>query len=275
MSFLIGLLKFLQYEVTEPKSFGIYHILCLLTVVTVTVLLCVKCKDVSDKTLRKMLVCAWLILVFTEVYKQFVFSFTVSGEEISFDYLWYSFPFQFCSMPLYVFPLAAFLKDGKLREGVMSFISTYLLFAGLAVMIYPGDVYMYMLGINLQTMIHHGVQVIFGVLLLVYNRRKRGFVRFLGGMAVFAVCVATALVINISAYHILTAHAMDDTFNMFFISPYFDCSLPVLSMIQPQVAYPVFLLVYILGFSFAALLVKLIFEGILILVNRRKQYAAQ
>ncbi|MBR3266792.1 MAG: hypothetical protein IKI55_01490, partial [Bacilli bacterium] len=38
------------------------------------------------------------------------------------------------------------------------------------------------------------------------------------------------------------------TFNMFFISPYFPCTLPVLSAIYPVVPYPVFLLLYILGF---------------------------
>ena len=38
------------------------------------------------------------------------------------------------------------------------------------------------------------------------------------------------------------------TFNMFFISPYFPCTLPVLSEIYPVVPYPVFLLLYVLGF---------------------------
>ena len=43
-----------------------------------------------------------------------------------------------------------------------------------------------------------------------------------------------------------------ETFNMFFISPYCAPSLPVYSLIQPLVPYPVSVLIYIVGFTAAA-----------------------
>ena len=40
-----------------------------------------------------------------------------------------------------------------------------------------------------------------------------------------------------------------EPFNMFFISPYYECPLPVLSIIHEAAPYVVFLLVYVVGFS--------------------------
>lgn len=269
MKFFGSILSFLEAKMTTPTTFGWYHFLCLAILIAVTVFFCIRFKDASDRTLRRMLFIAWLVLLFTEAYKQLVFTFEYEGGAISSDYEWYSFPFQFCSMPLYVFPFAAFLKDGKLREGILTFISTYILFAGLAVMIYPGDVYISTIGINIQTMVHHGAQVLFGVLLAVHTRRKDKRNSFLIAIAIFSVVVLTALTLNLSVHGIMSAVGMDDTFNMFFISPYYDCTLPVLSAIYPVVPYPVFLLIYILGFSFVAFLFLLAEEGIIRLVKRR------
>ena len=39
-------------------------------------------------------------------------------------------------------------------------------------MIYPNDVFSTQLGISIQTMVHHGMQVVLGVYVSVYNRNK-------------------------------------------------------------------------------------------------------
>ena len=45
----------------------------------------------------------------------------------------------------------------------------------------------------------------------------------------------------------------DETFNMFFISPYFQTTLPVYCNIQPKVPYPIFLFLYIFPYITVAL----------------------
>ncbi|MBQ4341223.1 MAG: hypothetical protein II756_01820, partial [Clostridia bacterium] len=47
----------------------------------------------------------------------------------------------------------------------------------------------------------------------------------------------------------------DETFNMFFISPKFPSTLPLLSVVWENTPWPVFLAVYLLGFTFCAWLV--------------------
>ena len=79
-------------------------------------------------------------------------------------------------------------------------------------------------------------------------------------MPVFAVCVAIAAILNeiANAAGLLENH----NFNMFYISPYLECSLPVYSLVHNAVPFPVNLVIYILGFSAAACLILLICKGI-------------
>ena len=68
--------------------------------------------------------------------------------------------------------------------------------------------------------------------------------------------------------------ADEHTFNMFFISPWYNCKLPILQMIQDSTPYFVFLLSYIVGFSACATIVLATAIGIKklhqIIVNRKK-----
>jgi len=75
------------------------------------------------------------------------------------------------------------------------------------------------------------------------------------------------MALNIGVYHLFQHLGMDDTFNMYFISPYFDCTLPILSIIYPLVPYPLFLVMYILGFSLIAALMYYVQRAIIIKVT--------
>ena len=262
----------LQWSIETPKPYGTWHIASLIIVAAISVYIVLRFRDAKDTTMRRIVLIAWLAMVLSEIYKQTVFSLDVNEMVASWDYQWYAFPFQFCSTPLYVMPFVAFMKECKLREAAMTFLMTFSLFAGAAVMLYPADVFIGMLGINIQTMLHHGLQVIIGVYLVAYNRYKLKKGQLLSGATVFMTLAAAALVMNVSVHAAHKAAGIDEIFNMFFISPYHDCTLPVLSAIYPKVPYPVFLLTYILGFT----LVAAIFFGVELLISKRlKQRKAQ
>lgn len=251
---MIEILKFLTLKFDEaPTSYGVLHLIFIALVIASTIVLCKYFKDVTDKTFRKILLGMWITVTVLEIYKQFTFSYSIENDVITWDYQWYAFPFQFCSSQLYILPFIVFLKDGKVRDGCMSFLQFWSTFAGLAVFAYPNDIFIPQIGINFQTLIHHGLQVVIGVYLMVYNRKKIDIKFYLRGVIVFVIMTAVAMVINLVAPFITS-----ETVNMFYISPYFDCTLPVLSMIYPLVPYVVFLLLYVLGFSFVGYLVYLI-----------------
>ncbi len=270
MNFFERVIHSLEGTMETPTNYGWFHIMFLAIAVTATVLLCEFFKDCSDKTFRRIVLIAWITMVVLEIYKQLVFSFEYENNTAVWDFQWYAFPYQLCSTPLYVLPFIAFMKDSKFRDALISYISTFSFFGGLAVYFYPNDVFISTIGINIQTMIHHGIQVVFGIFFVVYNRRKLNHKYYVRGIPVFAALCAVAMLLNIVVYHIFMATGCTETFNMFYISPYFDCTLPILSAIYPNVPYIVFALLYILGFSFVATLIYYIEMGIVRFVERIK-----
>ena len=266
MNFFEKIISALQGEMETPTNYSWFHLMFMAIIIASTVLLCKFFKDADDKTFRRIVLIGWIITVALEIYKQLVFSMDVDGTTAVWDFRWYAFPFQLCSTPLYVLPFVAFLKDGKVRDAMIAYIATFSLFGGLAVFFYPNDVFIRTIGINIQTMVHHGLQVVFGIYFAIRDLKKLGYKYCLKAIPVFGALVSTALVLNLIMYR-----AIDETFNMFYISPYYECTLPILSEVYKVVPYIVFALIYILGFCLIAFIICYAEKGIAILVSKIKE----
>ena len=84
-------------------------------------------------------------------------------------------------------------------------------------------------------------------------------------MIVFVCMSAAAIALDL----IIPRFVTDETFNMFYISPLFPSTLPVLSIIYPMVPWIVFFLLYLIGFTLVAYLVYLAAKGISKLTNKK------
>ena len=265
------LLEILQYRFSEtPVPYGWFHIVCLEIIFTGVILLTYFFSNADDKKFRRFLLVVWLILIFVELYKELTFRhewvFDENGKVLEVSYHWYAFPYQFCSTPFYILPFVIFLPDGKVRNAMMSYISTFVMIAGLLVTFFPVDVFVKQIGICIQTMIQHGFQIVLGVLITVRNREKlrdfRSILKYLyPGIIVFACMATIAIGLNELVYH--TNIANGETFNMFFISKHYPCTLAILSSIYAKVPYAAFLPIYLIGFSLAAFVVILAQAGII------------
>ena len=253
MNFLMKVLTVLDFEMVKPEMYGWFHILWLFLTAVATVLLCWLFKEGTEKQAKRIVFITALIVIVMEIYKQINYTFTISDGTINADYQWYIFPFQFCSMPMFVGFLAGVLKKGKARDALLAFLATYAVFAGTSVMLYPSTVFIKTIGINIQTMFCHGSMIVVGVYLLYTGYVKVKLSTILKAMPVFAVAVSTAAVLN----EIANAYGINETetFNMFFISPHCEPSLPVYSIVQQYVPFPLSLVIYILGFTAAAFII--------------------
>lgn len=249
LNFFESVIEFLSYEMNQvPTIYGWFHIMFLIIIAVITIICIKRFKGATNIEINKFLRTTAVIMLIFEVYKQFVF--TIEGS--IWDYQWYAFPFQFCSVPMYLMFLASFLKDGNMRKNIISFLGTYNVFAGLAVMIYPSDVFINTLGISIQTMVHHGLMVVVGITLLATNQIPFQRKEIFRAALVFGVLGLIAFVMNIALVNV------DGTFNMFFISPYYDTHLPVLSIINESLGYIPYLITYFFGFTLVAYLVLLV-----------------
>ncbi len=256
MEFWGRLLQVLDARMEEPKMFGWFHLLFFALSIIGGVLLCLFRKGDNEKFARKWLLITAIISIVLEVYKQINYTFQYDGSVITGDFQWYAFPFQFCSTPMYLSLLAALVKNKKVHDALCAYLATFALFAGLCVMFYPPQVFITTIGINIQTMICHGFMISMGIYLLGSEYVKLEHKTILKAIPVFAVCIALACVMNEIAY--FSGLLENETFNMFYISPHCEPSLPVYSLVQQVVPFPWCLIIYIAAFSLASYLILLI-----------------
>ena len=260
MMFWKQCLRILDWGMEEPEPYGAFHLLFFALSIVAAIWLCLTHKPGDERRVRRVVLVTAIVVTVLEIYKQINYGFSYSGETVSFAMEWYAFPFQFCSMPMYVGLLTAAFRRGRIHRALMAFLATYAIFAGLCVMLYPVQVFISTIGINVQTMICHGSMLTVGIYLWYTGYVKAEHRTILWAIPVFAVAILCAITLNEVAY--VTGLLEEHTFNMFFISPHCEPSLPVYSLVQAVVPYPFCLFIYLLGFSTAAYLVLLAVMGI-------------
>ena len=248
------LLEILNTKMQVPKMYGWFHLAFFLLSIVAGIMLCRSYKDPSEHFIKRLLLISSSIVLALEIYKQINYTFSYDGTVISANYQWYAFPFQFCSTPMYV-GFVALLNCKKLHRACCAYLSTFALFAGLCVMVYPQQIFVTTVGINVQSMICHGMMIAIGIYLFGSGYVKTEHKTILEAIPVFGICVLLAAVMNETAY--FTGLLKTETFNMFFISPHCEPSLPVYSLVQAVVPFPWCAFIYVAAFSAAAYIILL------------------
>lgn len=272
---MLKILDFLNKKMIKPKLYGSlseswFFYLSFLIMIVLIIVAVIKMKNISEKKLNHLLRSFALILIGFEIYKQVIFTHQNNWEY----YSWFAFPYQFCSVPMYIALIASFVKQKAVKEALIVFLSTYALFSGLAVMIFPETVFVETIGINIQTMVHHGLIAVLGFG-LIFNTNYYKLSSLIKGSFVFAVSILIAVLLNFMH----NAFIQEGTFNMFFINPLYANKLPILKDIQPLVSGRIFVLIYFLGFSLIAFLILFIKRVIIkayhhqfIIINKNLEY---
>ena len=257
MEFFANLLRILDTSMTTPEAYGWFHLMWWAIVLGSGIGLCIWHRHSGNRErVINVVFGVAIAVILLEIYKMINFGFTYE-DGVEFNFEWYSFPWQFCSTPMYVGFLVGLIRKGKVHDALCAYLATYAIFAGAAVMVYPGVVFIETIGINIQTMICHGSMISIGIYLLYTGHVKLEHKTILKALPVFACTLVIAMIMNEIAH----ANGMDG-FNMFYISPYCDPHLPVYSIVQTHVPYPWCLLLYIWGFTTAAYLMLAIAMGI-------------
>ncbi len=254
-----NLLTFLGREIEVPKAGGIYHIVCIALAALVTFILCEAARNASDKFYKGTMFTLWIVMLALEIIKQFMFSHTVVDGAVVFEYDWGIFPFQLCSTPLYVLPLLAFLPDSWLRDMFASYTMTFALIGGIAVFAVPKSVFTENAFINVQTMVHHGIQIISGIYTAVWYRKKLGIKFYLEGLIVFIGVFDIAMWLNTDFYMILREAGKAAGFNMFMINPNEPFDVPILTELFAKIPRDAISTLYFIGLSIAAALITRFF----------------
>lgn len=258
MEFLKKAFDILFVEMETPTPYGWFHLMFFALSFGAAVLLCFLYKKGIIKNVKRVVFVTAVIVIILEVYKLLCFGISYE-DDISYSFPWGSFPWQFCSTPMYIGFLVGVTR-GKIHNALCCFLATFAVFAGTAVMFYPADVFVTTVGINIQTMICHGSMLTIGIFLFYTNYVKAELKTLLKAIPVFSGCLAIAVILNEVGHAVGLTE--DHFFNMFYVSRHEDGHLPVYSSVQEVVPYPWCFILYILGFSLAAGIVLLMALGV-------------
>ena len=253
MNLFDGILLLLQKEMKTPKAYGWFHLLFIgLTIGVIIYLFKIK-KRRSEKQLKKVLFIYGIVALILEILKQISWSFHYNQFGNIWDFEWYAFPFQLCSTPIYVSLICLFLKNTKIRKSLLSYLSFVTILGSIMTMIIPDSCFTSEILINVHTMWLHCGSFVVSIYLIISGFIKIDIESLKNAFIVFLIFVAIALGLNIVVYN--SGVLNGETFNMFYISPYFISSLPVFNFIQQSVPYLIYLLTYIFAIGFGSFIV--------------------
>lgn len=247
MNLFEKILYALQMQMHTPKAFGWFHLMWIgITIFSLIILFKIR-KKYSNKQLKIVLGVYGIIALIFEIIKQLIWSFNydIVNNIVTWDYQWYAAPFQLCTTPIFVSIICLFLKDGKIRNSLLSYMAFVTILGGLITILIPDSCFVSDTLINIHTMWLHCGSFVVSVYLIMSGAVKIKKQNLISAFAVFVIFVLIAEILNIAVYN--TNILNGETFNMFYISPYFASTLPVFNVLQEKLPFILYLITYIIA----------------------------
>lgn len=117
-------------------------------------------KKSSPHRIEKILFFIGIFLLTSEILKQLLLTFVVNVGHYN---LWY-FPFQLCSLPMYLLVLYPFLHTQSARNTTLGFLATYNLLGGIAVFFDTSGMHYPLLILTVHSYLWHILLIVTGIL---------------------------------------------------------------------------------------------------------------
>ena len=117
-------------------------------------------KKFSPHRIEKVLFFIGIFLFISEILKQLLLTFVVNSGRYN---LWY-FPFQLCSLPMYLLVLYPFFHTESARNTILGFLATYNLLGGIAVFFDTSGMHYPLLILTVHSYLWHILLIITGIL---------------------------------------------------------------------------------------------------------------
>ena len=232
--------QYFSWKIEGLGPYGFFHISFVLLTIISCILICKNADNHDEKKTTKVVFIIGLIFFLLELYKQLFFNTFKNGYNFS------HFPFQFCSTPMYLCLLTPLLK-GKFKQAVYSFMAFFGLTAGITVMVLAETIIIDEVTISLQSLLWHGLMCVLGCYLIKTQKYGESIQEVKPGVYVFIGLVIIAVMMNYTFELFKNTYQLNDYFNMFYISPYYECNVAVLGDIWRATNFHIALLCYMTG----------------------------
>ncbi len=256
LQWLTELLQATAFPMTPPRSYGAFHLTFALVGFAISLLLAWKLRNIGQRRGRILLFCMGIFLLCCELYKQLFYTFCVDQP----GYKWWIFPFQMCSVPMYLCLIAPAIRQGRVSKAMYNFMMIYNLLGGFITFFEPSGINLGYWGLTLHAYTWHMTLVFIGLFLHFAGFGGKTLRDYWTASRTFVVLCAVAFCINLLCWD-----ASGGSINMFFVGPA-NSSLVVFKTIAQNCGWYVSTLVYIPAVCLGAFLIFLPFH----LLERKK-----
>ncbi len=202
----------------RPEPYGVFHLTFVAVSLLLIVFACYLMRKSSDRTFRAVMFTVGSALLLSEVYKQLYYYYAAGGA----GYDWYIFPFQLCSVPMYLSIVVGCMKKNKVRDTLCEYLASLGLLGGIMAYVEPSGI----LNGHYFTLIHsclwHAFLIFIALYIIFTNNACRRLENYGRAILVLLGVIATATVLNITFRD-------KPNFNMCYISPFYNTPLAVFS----------------------------------------------
>ncbi len=208
-----------------------------------------------------ILFCCGLMLAAGEIYKQLFLYYHINNR----IYDWWFFPFQLCSIPMYLCLLLPFLTklqtdatpsqagSSLVRTTVRTFLQDYTLLGGIAALAVPEGFSHIHWSLTVHGYAWHILLIIIGLFVWICGKSDLSHRGFFRTIPVFIICCAIATAINVLS-------PGRDRADMFYISPYHPNVQPVFHLLALHLGIHIANLIYLLCICLGGYLIHLAFR---------------
>ena len=181
-----------------------------------------------------------ILLFASEIWKQVCLTYLNNGH-----YNWWYFPFQLCSIPMYVCLAVPFVNSEKVRKILFTFLMDFGLIAGTFTFFDTTGLHYSYAPLTVHSFAWHILLIIIGIRAGFSKKADYSGKGFTGSLLIFLACCLLATVFNLAFYQ----YGM---INMFYISPHYNMTQIVFIHIARRFGNAVGIFVYIASIIFGA-----------------------
>ena len=202
-----------------PELFGAVHLIIVAGIFAGCAGLYFLLRGKEERWLIRFIGIHGIVMLLTEAWKQwFVWAYVYEGEVST----WF-FPWQLCSMSMYVSALVPLVK-GKARDACLAFLATFGVIGGVMALAFPADMMRPQILLFVHSFWYHGAMLAESLAAGLVLRRRRE-ARYLPAVWMFLGMALAAEVINVVSFQLIQDTGRSA--NMFNITPYYPSTQPV------------------------------------------------
>jgi len=253
MSFLEYFLRLTAWPMTPPVVYGPFHLIAAFGGSALAVLAAWSFSSIDNchtnnhdnhRRFNQIMLVSGVILLIGELYKQLM-NFYVVNDHV---YDWWIFPFQLCSLPMYLCPLLILIHNEKRHRILCTFLLDFNMMGAIATFIDPSGIMHPYWTLTLHGIFWHLMLIFVGFVIIFSQEADLTTKGFLHTLPLFAFFCLTAEILNGILHRFSAA-------NLFYISPWEISTQLLFGDIDRILGRPVGIILYVLAMASGAWLI--------------------